>query len=137
VLGGLTVRGSIVGTPRGLENVFELHRRGLTKVFRSGRSLDDVNEATEQALDGTDPSLVVSPLSVAPTASRDQCRDRGLTRTATRVDRADRGRPARRDPGHGERRASASAHSSARARCRYGARRGAPPRAAFRHGAPW
>ena len=35
VLGGLTVRGSIVGTAHDLEEVFELHRRGLTTVFRS------------------------------------------------------------------------------------------------------
>ena len=31
VLGGLTVKGSIVGTHHDLEEVFELHRRGLTR----------------------------------------------------------------------------------------------------------
>jgi alcohol dehydrogenase, propanol-preferring len=60
VLGGLTVKGSIVGTHRDLEEVFELHRRGLTRVLYEERSLDDVNEAVEQVLDGsaTTPRLV-------------------------------------------------------------------------------
>jgi propanol-preferring alcohol dehydrogenase len=64
VLGGLTVRGSIVGTHHDLEQVFELHRRGLTTVFRSERPLEDVNEAIEQVLDGTAPSprLVFAPI---------------------------------------------------------------------------
>jgi len=35
VLGGLTVRGSIVGTHTDLEEVFDLRRRGMTTVFRS------------------------------------------------------------------------------------------------------
>ena len=35
VLGGLTIRGSIVGTHRDLEETFELHRRGLTRVLLS------------------------------------------------------------------------------------------------------
>ena len=45
VLGGLTVKGSIVGTHHDLEEVFELHRRGRTQVERVERELDDVNEA--------------------------------------------------------------------------------------------
>ena len=53
VLGGLTIQGSIVGTHRDLEEVFELHRRGLTKVLSAERSLEDVNEAVEQVLDGS------------------------------------------------------------------------------------
>jgi propanol-preferring alcohol dehydrogenase len=53
VLGGLTVRGSIVGTHTDLEEVFELHRREMTTVFRSAIALDDVNDAIEQVLDGT------------------------------------------------------------------------------------
>jgi alcohol dehydrogenase, propanol-preferring len=63
VLNGLTVRGSIVGTHHDLEQVFELHGRGLTKVFRSQRPLEDVNEAIEQVLDGSAPSprLVLDP----------------------------------------------------------------------------
>lgn len=60
VLGGLTIRGSIVGTHHDLEEVFELHRRGLTKVFHAERRLEDVNDAIEQVLDGTaeEPRLV-------------------------------------------------------------------------------
>jgi propanol-preferring alcohol dehydrogenase len=53
VLGGLTLRGSIVGTHHDLEEVFELHRRGLTKVERGEIALDDVNDAIESVLDGT------------------------------------------------------------------------------------
>jgi propanol-preferring alcohol dehydrogenase len=56
VLGGLTIKGSIVGTHHDVEQVFELHRRGLTRVFRSESSLDDVNEAIEQVLDGSAPA---------------------------------------------------------------------------------
>ena len=56
VLGGLTVIGSIVGTHHDLEEVFELHRRGLTRVERTERRLDDVNEAIEQVLDGSAPA---------------------------------------------------------------------------------
>jgi propanol-preferring alcohol dehydrogenase len=56
VLGGLSVIGSIVGTHQDLVEVFELHRRGLTQVMRTTRSLDDVNEAIEQVLDGSAPS---------------------------------------------------------------------------------
>jgi alcohol dehydrogenase, propanol-preferring len=56
VLGGLTVKGSIVGTHRDLEEVFELHRRGLTKVLRAECPLDDVNAAFEAVLDGSAPA---------------------------------------------------------------------------------
>src|SRR5450631_958485 len=56
VLGGLTVKGSIVGTHHDLEEVFELHRRGRTHVQRSERELDDVNEAIGEVLDGSSPS---------------------------------------------------------------------------------
>lgn len=53
VLGGLTVKGSIVGTHEDLVEVFELHRRGLTVVERQDRSLEDVNDAIESVLDGS------------------------------------------------------------------------------------
>lgn len=53
VLGGLTLTGSIVGTHRDLEEVFDLHRRGLTHVEHAERRLEDVNEAIAQVLDGT------------------------------------------------------------------------------------
>jgi len=56
VLGGLDIHGSIVGTRHDLEEVFELHRRGLTKLEYEERALDDVNEAIEQVLDGSAPS---------------------------------------------------------------------------------
>lgn len=67
VLGGLDIRGSIVGTHRDLEEVFELHRRGLTRVMRSERPLDGVNAAIEQVLDGTaaTPRLVFD-MALAP-----------------------------------------------------------------------
>jgi alcohol dehydrogenase, propanol-preferring len=56
VLGGITIKGSIVGTHRDLEEVFELHRRGLTRVMHAECELDEVNEAIEQVLDGSAPS---------------------------------------------------------------------------------
>jgi propanol-preferring alcohol dehydrogenase len=56
VLEGLTVRGSIVGTHHDLEQVFDLHRRGKTRVERRTCALDDVNEAIEQVLDGSAPT---------------------------------------------------------------------------------
>ena len=56
VLGALDLRGSIVGTRHDLEEVFELHRRGLTKLEYAERSLDDVNTAIEQVLDGSAPA---------------------------------------------------------------------------------
>lgn len=56
VLGGLTVKGSIVGTHHDLEQVFELHRRGRTRVLRTEQSLADVNEAIESVLDGSAPA---------------------------------------------------------------------------------
>ena len=63
VLNGLTVRGSIVGTHHDLEEVFALHRRGLTTVFHAEVALDDANQAIEQVLDGSAPSprLVFDP----------------------------------------------------------------------------
>jgi propanol-preferring alcohol dehydrogenase len=68
VLGGLGIRGSIVGTHHDLEEVFDLHRRGLTRVFRSERQLDDVNDAIEQVLDGSAPEpRTVFRLAPAPT----------------------------------------------------------------------
>ena len=36
--------------------MFELHRRGLTKLEYAERSLDDVNDAIEQVLDGSSPA---------------------------------------------------------------------------------
>ena len=56
VLGGLEVAGSIVGTRHDLEEVFELHRRGLTKLEYVERSLEDVNTSITEVLDGTAPA---------------------------------------------------------------------------------
>ena len=56
VLGGLEIRGSIVGTHHDLEEVFELHRRGLTRVLRTECALEDANTAIEQVLDGSAPA---------------------------------------------------------------------------------
>jgi propanol-preferring alcohol dehydrogenase len=56
LLGGLDLRGSIVGTRHDLEEVFELHRRGLTRVEYEERHLHQVNESIEQVLDGTAPT---------------------------------------------------------------------------------
>jgi propanol-preferring alcohol dehydrogenase len=56
VLGGLDIRGSIVGTRHDLEEVFELHRRGLTQVEYAERRLEDVNRSIDEVLDGTAPA---------------------------------------------------------------------------------
>ena len=55
VLGGLTIKGSIVGTHRDLEEVFALHRRGRTRVLKHEVQLEDINDAIDQLLDGTAP----------------------------------------------------------------------------------
>lgn len=67
VLGGLSLHGSIVGTHHDLEEVFELHRRGETRVLRAERRLEDVNEAISQVLDGSapEPRLVFDMQPVA------------------------------------------------------------------------
>ena len=71
VLGGLTVKGSIVGTHRDLEEVFELHRRGHTKVLRAQCALEDINETFEAVLDGSAPApRMVFDLAAAATARR-------------------------------------------------------------------
>ena len=53
VVGGLTVTGSIVGTHQDAVDVFDLHRRGLTRVERRDTTLEDVNAAIEAVLDGS------------------------------------------------------------------------------------
>lgn len=67
VLGGLSIAGSIVGTHHDLEEVFALHRRGLTRVISEERALDDVNEAIDEVLDGSahTPRLVFRMAGVA------------------------------------------------------------------------
>jgi propanol-preferring alcohol dehydrogenase len=60
VLNGITIKGSIVGTHRDLEEVFALHEDGRTKVLYDQRVLEDVNDAFEEVLSGkmTAPRLV-------------------------------------------------------------------------------
>lgn len=53
VLGGLTVTGSIVGTHQDAVEVFDLQRRGKTRVERREVALEDVNDAIEAVLDGS------------------------------------------------------------------------------------
>ncbi|HUA12531.1 MAG TPA: zinc-dependent alcohol dehydrogenase [Solirubrobacteraceae bacterium] len=53
VLNGITIRGSIVGTHRDLEEVFQLHQQGRTRVMHETRRLDQVNEAFKEVEDGT------------------------------------------------------------------------------------
>jgi propanol-preferring alcohol dehydrogenase len=64
------LKGSIVGIHHDLEEVFELHRRGRTRVERVERELDDVSDAIEQVLDGSAPApRMVFRLAEAPTTS--------------------------------------------------------------------
>ena len=50
VLQGLTIKGSIVGTRRDLDEVFELHADGHTRVLRETRDLGTVNESFDDVL---------------------------------------------------------------------------------------
>lgn len=53
VLNGITIRGSIVGTHRDLEEVFALHQHGRTRVVYETRRLEQVNEAFREVEEGT------------------------------------------------------------------------------------
>lgn len=53
VLNGITVIGSIVGTRLDLQETFELHGAGQTKVLYEKRKLDDVNESFHEVEEGT------------------------------------------------------------------------------------
>ncbi len=80
VLGGLTVKGSIVGTHHDLEEVFELHSRGRTQIQRAEIELDDVNDAIGQVLDGSAPApRMVFRFPAVPT---DGARTTGVAATA-------------------------------------------------------
>jgi propanol-preferring alcohol dehydrogenase len=52
VLNGITVVGSIVGTRKDLDEVFELHARGRTTVIRETRPFSTVNESIDDVLQG-------------------------------------------------------------------------------------
>lgn len=60
VLNAVTIQGSIVGTRADLQEVFELHRDGRTRVLYEKIALDGVNEAFDAVLQGTNeqPRLV-------------------------------------------------------------------------------
>jgi propanol-preferring alcohol dehydrogenase len=62
VLQGITVTGSIVGTRLDLAEVFELHAAGRTKVVRTTRHLEDVNDAMKAVEHGDIDARVVFDL---------------------------------------------------------------------------
>ena len=62
VLGGISVIGSIVGTRVDLAETYELHARGLTRVIRCSRPLDDVVDAMGQVERGEIDARVVFDL---------------------------------------------------------------------------
>ena len=53
VLNGITIKGSIVGTHHDLEEVFQLHKDGRTRVLYETRRLEQVNEAFREVEEGT------------------------------------------------------------------------------------
>lgn len=62
VLNGITIVGSIVGTRKDLDEVYELHARGRTHVIRETRSLETVNQSIQDVLDGTVTGRIVFDL---------------------------------------------------------------------------
>ena len=52
-VGSTEVEGIAVGTHQDLTEVFALHRLGRTRVLAERRSLEQVNEAFEEVLDGS------------------------------------------------------------------------------------
>ena len=65
VLNGISLTGSIVGTRLDLAEVFELHAAGLTRVIRTTRTLDEVNEAMKAVEAGDIDARVVFDLRTA------------------------------------------------------------------------
>ncbi len=59
VMNGITIVGSVVGNRAELAEVYELHRRGRTRVIYQTRKLEDVNEAFEQVENLMVPARVV------------------------------------------------------------------------------
>lgn len=68
VLNGITIVGSIVGTRKDLDEVYELHSRGRTHVIRETRSLETVNQSIQDVLDGTVTGRIVFDLRDAAVA---------------------------------------------------------------------
>jgi alcohol dehydrogenase, propanol-preferring len=72
VLNGITIVGSIVGTRKDLDEVFDLHARGRTRVMRETRSLDTVNQSIQDVLDGAVTGRIVFDLAGSANASRQE-----------------------------------------------------------------
>jgi len=59
VLKGISVIGSLVGTRNDLEDVFDLHAQGRTRVVAETRRLEDVNTCFDEVLAGHVPARLV------------------------------------------------------------------------------
>jgi propanol-preferring alcohol dehydrogenase len=70
VLSGIHVVGSIVGTRVDLQEVFELHAMGRTRVVHEERSLEEVNEAIEEVEEGKVDARVVFDMGVEEPSRR-------------------------------------------------------------------
>jgi alcohol dehydrogenase, propanol-preferring len=64
VLGGIHVTGSIVGTRVDLQEVFELHAMGRTRVVHEERELESVNEAIDEVESGEVDARLVFDMGV-------------------------------------------------------------------------
>ncbi|MCW2874338.1 zinc-dependent alcohol dehydrogenase, partial [Actinacidiphila oryziradicis] len=62
VLNGTSVIGSIVGTRQDLDEVYQLHAAGRTRVIRETRPLESVNESIEEVLRGQVKARIVFEL---------------------------------------------------------------------------
>ncbi|HEX5851008.1 MAG TPA: alcohol dehydrogenase AdhP [Rubrobacter sp.] len=72
VLGGIHVTGSIVGTRVDLQEVFELHAMGRTRVVHEERRLEDVNEAIAEVESGEVDARLVFDLGTERPARRSE-----------------------------------------------------------------
>jgi propanol-preferring alcohol dehydrogenase len=70
VLNGIHVVGSIVGTREDLQEVFELHAMGRTRVVHEERDLEEVNEAIEDVEEGKVDARVVFDMGVEEPAKQ-------------------------------------------------------------------
>ena len=70
VLNGITVVGSIVGTRRDLDEVFELHALGRTTVVRETRPLSSVNQSIDDVLNSRVSGRIVFDLASTDEASK-------------------------------------------------------------------
>lgn len=75
VLKGISVIGSIVGTREDLTEVFRMHALGRSTVIAQTRSLDDVDHAMQDVLNGTVPGRLVFEINTEG-AHRDAARTR-------------------------------------------------------------